>query len=342
MDDLHKSHAGINKALALARTCVYWLRMEADVTDYIKKCLTCIECSNLPIETLHPQEVPPGPWVKIGMDFFQDHHGKKYLIIADYFSKFPYIFPVASAHHFKTINHLQKLHSWRFTCHCDVWQWPPIQWRQIQKVCFRVKLCAHQIITSFPPIQWFHWGHGEEGQECLQENRQISKCSSKSTTSTMRHLYLDRSSFSHWNSSWMTSTRSSHFKTPKINQHMSDLADTHWNTAHTEGIVWPSTQSKGSMSAQSEWTSTVLSQQTRDRSPTWLTGTVTKILDCGYSFMIQGSNSRVYRRNRAHLKPICYDGMSFQDHPVKKRKSSLKSTPFKTPSPQRWKPCPSR
>ena len=48
--------------------------------------------SNLPIETLHPQKVPPGPWVKLGMDFFQDHHGKKYLIIADYFSKFLYIF----------------------------------------------------------------------------------------------------------------------------------------------------------------------------------------------------------------------------------------------------------
>ena len=42
MDDLHKSHAGINKALALARTCVYWPGMEADVTDYIKRCLTCI------------------------------------------------------------------------------------------------------------------------------------------------------------------------------------------------------------------------------------------------------------------------------------------------------------
>ena len=83
--------------------------MEADVTDYIKRCLMCIECSNLSIETLHPHEVPPGPWVKIGKDFFQDHHGKKYLIVPDYFSKFPYIFPVASAHHFKTTNHLQEL-----------------------------------------------------------------------------------------------------------------------------------------------------------------------------------------------------------------------------------------
>ena len=74
-----------------------------------RRCLTCIESSNLPVEMLHPHEVPPGPWVKIGVDFFQDHLGKKHLIVADYFSKFPYMFPVASSHHFKTISHLCEL-----------------------------------------------------------------------------------------------------------------------------------------------------------------------------------------------------------------------------------------
>ena len=58
---------------------------------------------------LQPHEVPPRPWVKIGVDFFQDHLGKKHLIVADYFSKFPYVFPVASTHHFKTITHLREL-----------------------------------------------------------------------------------------------------------------------------------------------------------------------------------------------------------------------------------------
>ena len=77
MADLHGSHAGINKAMDLVRMCVYWPSMEADVTDYIKQCLTCIECSNLPVETLQPHEVPPGSWVKIGVDFFQDHLRKK-------------------------------------------------------------------------------------------------------------------------------------------------------------------------------------------------------------------------------------------------------------------------
>ena len=109
MADLHGSHAGINKAMDLARTCIYWPSMEADITNYIKQCLTCIKCSNLPVEMLQPHEVPPGPWVKIGVDFFQDHLGKKHLIVADYFSKFPYMFPVASTHHFKTITHLREL-----------------------------------------------------------------------------------------------------------------------------------------------------------------------------------------------------------------------------------------
>ena len=45
----------------------------------------------------------------------------------------------------------------------------------------------------------------------------------------------------------------------------------------------------------------------------WLTGTVSEILNCGHSYMITGSNGRVYRRNRAHLKPICYNGSSFQN-----------------------------
>ena len=61
---------------------------------------------------------------------------------------------------------------------------------------------------------------------------------------------------------------------------------------------------------------------------TWLMGTVTDILDCGCSYMIQGPKSKVYRRNRAHLKPICYDGTSFQDHPVKKEEKHPEINPF--------------
>ena len=44
--------------------------------------------------------------------------------------------------------------------------------------------------------------------------------------------------------------------------------------------------------------------------------------------MIQGPNGRVDRRNQAHLKPICHDGSSFQDHPVMKGEKQPKDNSF--------------
>ena len=109
--NLHKSHEGTNRSLSLAKTCVYWPGMEANVMDYIKWCVTCIDNVKMPVETLHPHKVPARPWIKIGMDFFQDDSEQKFLIIADYFSKFPFIFPVASTHHQKTLRYLRDLFS---------------------------------------------------------------------------------------------------------------------------------------------------------------------------------------------------------------------------------------
>ena len=107
--DLHRSHEGVNWSLSLAKTCVSWPGMEADMMDYIRWCVTCIDNVKIPVETLRPHEVPARPWIKIGMDFFQDDSGQKILIVADYFSKFPFIFPVASTHHQKTLRYLWDL-----------------------------------------------------------------------------------------------------------------------------------------------------------------------------------------------------------------------------------------
>ena len=77
--------------------------------DYIKQCVTCIDNAKMPVGTLHPHEVPARPWIKVGMDFFQDDSGQKFLIIADYFSKFPFIFSIASTHQQKTPRYLRDL-----------------------------------------------------------------------------------------------------------------------------------------------------------------------------------------------------------------------------------------
>ena len=58
--------------------------------------------------------------------------------------------------------------------------------------------------------------------------------------------------------------------------------------------------------------------------------------------MVQGPNGRVYRRGRAHLKPICHNSTYFQDHLMKKGKKQPKTFPFKTISPARPNLCLSR
>ena len=227
MADLHGSHASINKAMDLARTCVYWPGMEADITDYIKQCLTCIECSNLPVETLQPHEVPPGPWVKIGVDFFQDHLGKKHLIVADYFSKFPYMFPVASTHHFKTITNLRELFAAEGVAAIVMSDnGPPFNGEEFRQF-FHDFNFVHT--TSSPH---FHQSNGfieamvKKSQKRLQEDGQIPQCSGQSITPAMWHTHHGRPSVPSRDSTWLSSSRHSPFKTIQKGQHTSDLTKT--------------------------------------------------------------------------------------------------------------------
>ena len=68
---------------------------------------------------------------------------------------------------------------------------------------------------------------------------------------------------------------------------------------------------------------------------TWLTGTVSEILDCGHSYTIKGPNNRVYRRNRLHLKPICYDSSTFQTCTTEKEDKQPDRDSFQDPKPKK-------
>ncbi len=86
---VHEAHLGINKSLALARTSVYWPSLARDVEMMVARCYTCnaYQRRQQP-EPLHPHEVPQRPWEKVGVDIFQ-LAGRDYLLVVDYFSKFP-------------------------------------------------------------------------------------------------------------------------------------------------------------------------------------------------------------------------------------------------------------
>ena len=138
----------------------------------------------------------------------------------------------------------------------------------------------------------------------------------------MEDQHKDQSFQDHWNgSTYNRSSRNwSKFRTNRKN----GLA------GHTEQKTYKCSRSKNKYSSSP----TSKGQQT---PPPWLTGTVTKLLNCGCSYMIQGPNGRVYSRNRAHLKPISYDCSSFQDHPAKREGKKPEIDSFQDPKPTKVK-----
>lgn len=91
LEKLHSGHFGLEKTKARARQSIFWPNLTQDIEGYIKKCQTCAhyQCNNVK-EPLKPHPVPQAPWKKLGTDIFH-YGGKDYLVVVDYFSKYPEI-----------------------------------------------------------------------------------------------------------------------------------------------------------------------------------------------------------------------------------------------------------
>ena len=93
---LHEGHLSVNKVLENARQHMYWIGIDADIEDYTKRCQECIKQSQTAKEPLQPHDIPEGPWRKLGMDYF-NFNGNSYVLICDYFSKFPFLYKVKTS-----------------------------------------------------------------------------------------------------------------------------------------------------------------------------------------------------------------------------------------------------
>ena len=288
--------------------------------------------------TLQPHKVPPRPWVKIGVDFFQDHLGKKHLIVADYFSKFPYVFPVASTHHFKTITHLRELFAAEGVPAIVMSDnGPPFSREEFRQF-------AHDFdfvhTTSSPH---FHQSNGFIEAMVKKVKNAYKKMDGSPNAQARTLLQLHDTPImadlpspaeilhSYPAQGTVLSRLSKRVNICQIRQRLVKLQEKqkeHFDRAHRAKDLHPlKVKEQVQFFHNKQGTGPIK----------WTTGTVTEILECGQSYMIQGPNGRVYRRNRAHLKPICHDGSSFQDHPVEKGKKQPKHNSFQDHQPSQAK-----
>ncbi|XP_021340553.1 uncharacterized protein K02A2.6-like [Mizuhopecten yessoensis] len=106
---IHECHLGMEKCKSRARASVYWPNMSSDIEDFVLRCSTCNRFKpKQQKEPLIPHKVPDRPWQKLGMDLFQ-FGCKDYLVIVDYYSKFPEICMLENKTASNVILHLKSV-----------------------------------------------------------------------------------------------------------------------------------------------------------------------------------------------------------------------------------------
>ena len=92
---LHSAHLGVVKMKTLARSYVWWPRIDKDIEEITKCCEGCVQTQSNPRKVpIHPWEWPSKPWQRIHIDFAGPLLEKQFLIIVDAHSKWPEIFPM--------------------------------------------------------------------------------------------------------------------------------------------------------------------------------------------------------------------------------------------------------
>lgn len=86
LNQLHKTHFGIEKTKNRARKLMYWSGLSVDIEKFIAKCSVCTKYSSNKVkEPLICHEVPNLPFEVVASDIL-DYGGESYLVLVDYLS----------------------------------------------------------------------------------------------------------------------------------------------------------------------------------------------------------------------------------------------------------------
>ena len=108
LQDLHRGHMGIAHCHQLAQSTVLWPELSTELTKLIQTCTICRHESVAPSLPLQRTPLPDWPWPVVGTDLCQ-FRGKSYLVIVDYFSRYPEVVQVHSTQSSPIIHHLKSV-----------------------------------------------------------------------------------------------------------------------------------------------------------------------------------------------------------------------------------------
>jgi transposase InsO family protein len=108
--DLHTEHMGVVRMKAMARKYFWWPKMDQDIENQTKICLSCQENASMPATSpVASWNWPTGPWKRIHIDYAGPFMGSMFLIVVDAYSKWLEVCRVNQANSAATISHLRRI-----------------------------------------------------------------------------------------------------------------------------------------------------------------------------------------------------------------------------------------
>nr|XP_049466096.1 uncharacterized protein K02A2.6-like [Anopheles coluzzii] len=92
LEQLHRGHPGVERMKSLARSYVYWPRLDDEIVQYVAACEACAAAAKSPPQAKPtPWPKPSGPWQRLHVDYAGPILGDYFLVVVDAFSKWPEI-----------------------------------------------------------------------------------------------------------------------------------------------------------------------------------------------------------------------------------------------------------
>lgn len=106
MQKIHKGHQGAERCRLRVRSSVWWPGVTGEVQQFVENsCRDCAKEARHRREPLLPTPLPDYPWQVVGTDLFRIH----YLLVVDYFSRYPEVAKLTSTTSRSSIEELKLI-----------------------------------------------------------------------------------------------------------------------------------------------------------------------------------------------------------------------------------------
>jgi len=129
---IHSAHQGPDRSLVTARLRYFWPNMAKDITLVCDSCEPCLVHKPSQSKQTMVEQVCKGPFEQLATDVFT-LNGRKFLIVVDRFSNFPWVMPISGESTAVIVKQLDHLF---FTC------------------CFTPKALRHDGATAFTSTEF--------------------------------------------------------------------------------------------------------------------------------------------------------------------------------------------